>query len=225
MTMYLNFLMTKIRILIVDDHAMVRQGLAMALNLQPDLTIVGEARNGSEGVSLAQSLQPDIILLDLSMPDFDGIEVMRRVRALSPRSRILILSGVHTDARVFATVEAGVDGYIVKDATTSELAAAIRHVAGGDNYFHPLITSALIRHTRAPVAATPAALQDTLTGREVDVLRLMATSATNRAIAQQLHVSEETVRTHVKNILRKLNQPNRTQAVLEGIRRELINLD
>ncbi len=218
--------MSKIRILIVDDHAMVRQGLAMALQLQPDLAIVGEARNGSEGVTLAESLQPDIILLDLNMPDFDGIEVMRRVRALSPRSRVLILSGAHTDARVFATVEAGVDGYIVKDATTAELAEAIRLVVGGDNYFHPLITSALIRHTRNPAAAaSPAALQDTLTSREVDVLQLMATSATNRAIAQQLHVSEETVRTHVKNILRKLNQPNRTQAVLEGIRRELIVLD
>lgn len=218
--------MTKIRILIVDDHAMVRQGLAMALQLQPDLAIVGEARNGSEGVSLAQSLQPDIILLDLSMPDFDGIEVMRRVHVLSPNSRVLILSGAHTDARIHATVEAGVDGYIVKDATTAELAEAIRQVAGGDNYFHPLITSALIRYTRNPVAAiAPAALQDTLTSRELDVLQLMATSATNRAIARQLHVSEETVRTHVKNILRKLNQPNRTHAVLEGIRRELINLD
>ncbi|GAB4426703.1 MAG: response regulator transcription factor [Anaerolineae bacterium] len=217
--------MTKIRILIVDDHAMVRQGLAMALQLQPDLAIVGEARNGGEGVALAESLQPDIILLDLSMPDFDGIEVMRRVRVLSPRTRVLILSGAHTDARVYATVEAGVDGYIVKDATTAELAEAIRQVVAGDNYFHPLITSALIRHTRNPAAASPAALQDTLTSREVDVLQLMATSATNRAIAQQLHVSEETVRTHVKNILRKLNQPNRTQAVLEGIRRELIHLD
>lgn len=216
--------MTSIRILIVDDHAMVRQGLSLALQLQPDLDIVGEARNGSEGVALTQALRPDVVLLDLSMPDFDGIEVTKKVRSLSPRTRVLILSGVHADARVFATVEAGVDGYIVKDATTAELAEAIRHVARGDNYFHPLITSALVRHSRAASAA-PATLQDTLTSRELDVLQLMATSATNRAIAQQLHVSEETIRTHVKNILRKLDQPNRTQAVLEGIRRGLIELE
>ena len=215
--------MSLIRILIVDDHAMVRQGLGLALQLHADLKIVGEARNGSEGVAMVQSLRPDVMLLDLSMPDFDGIEVTRKVRALSPQTKILILSGVHTDARVYTTVEAGVDGYIVKDATTAELVEAIRLVAGGENYFHPFITSALVRFARnsaAPVSPP----QDSLTSRELDVLRLMATSATNRAIARQLHVSEETVRTHVKNILRKFDQPNRTQAVLEGIRRGHITL-
>ncbi len=216
--------MPSIRILIVDDHAMVRQGLSLALQLQPDFEIVGEAKNGREGVALAQSLRPDVILLDLSMPDFSGIEVTRKVRELSPQARVLILSGAHADAQVYATVEAGVDGYIVKDATTTELSSAIRHVAGGDNYFHPLITSALIRHARSASPA-PAAAQTSLTSRELDVLQQMSTSATNKAIAEQLHVSEETVRTHVKNILRKLDQPNRTQAVLEGIRRELITLE
>jgi NarL family two-component system response regulator LiaR len=216
--------MTTIRILIVDDHAMVRQGLSLALQLQADLDIVGEAKNGSEGVTLAQSLRPDVILLDLSMPDFTGIEVTEKVRSVSPGSKVLILSGVHADDKVFATVEAGVDGYIVKDATTAELTEAIRHVAGGGNYFHPLITSALVRYSRNASPA-PAAAQTNLTNREMDVLQLMSTSATNKAIARQLHVSEETVRTHVKNILRKLNQPNRTQAVLDGIRRGLISLD
>jgi DNA-binding NarL/FixJ family response regulator len=211
-----------IRILIVDDHAMVRQGLSLALNLQPDLTIVGEAGSGSDGVILAQKLQPDVILLDLNMPDLDGIEVMQRVRRLSPHSRVLILSGIHADARVFATIEAGVDGYIVKDATTTELIQAIRSVAAGDDYLHPLITRALTRHLHH-VSDQPATLRSRLTARELSVLQLMATSATNRAIAEQLCVSEETVRTHVKNILRKLDQSNRTQAVLEGIRRGLIS--
>lgn len=213
-----------IRILIVDDHAMVRQGLSLALQLQPDFEIVGQAKNGAEGLTLAETLQPDVILLDLKMPDLDGIEVTRKVRSLSPRSRILILSGIHADARVFATVEAGVDGYIVKDATTTELAEAIRRVAAGDAYFHPLITQALL-HSARPGSQSPATLQPALTGRELAVLQLMATSATNRTIAEQLHVSEETVRTHVKNILRKLSQPNRTQAVLEGVRRGLISLE
>lgn len=211
-----------IRILIIDDHAMVRQGLSLALNLQPDLTIIGEAGSGSDGVILAQKLQPDVILLDLNMPDLDGLEVMQRVRRLSPHSHVLILSGIHADARVFATIEAGVDGYIVKDATTTELAQAIRSVAAGDAYLHPLITRALTRHLHN-LPAQPATLRSRLTARELSVLQLMATSATNRTIAEQLSVSEETVRTHVKNILRKLDQPNRTQAVLEGVRRGLIS--
>lgn len=212
-----------IRILLVDDHAMVRQGLSMALNLQPDITVVGEAGSGADGVTLAQKLQPDVLLLDLNMPDMDGIEVTQRVRRVSPRSRVLILSGIHADSRVYATVEAGVDGYIVKDATSAELVWAIRSVAVGDAYFHPLITRALINYSRGPVQ--PAALSTQLTPRELTVLQHMATSATNRAIAEQLGVSEETVRTHVKNILRKLDKTNRTQAVFEGVRRGLIALD
>lgn len=211
-----------IHILIVDDHAMVRQGLSLALNLQSDLAIVGEAGSGGDGVALAQKLQPDVILLDLNMPDLDGLEVMQRVRRLSPQSRVLILSGIHADARVFAAIEAGVDGYIVKDATTTELAQAIRSVAAGDAYLHPLITRALTRHLHN-LPTQPATLRPRLTARELSVLQLMATSATNRTIADQLSVSEETVRTHVKNILRKLDQPNRTQAVLEGVRRRLIS--
>lgn len=212
-----------IRILLVDDHAMVRQGLSMALNLQSDFTVVGEAGSGADGVVLAQKLQPDVLLLDLNMPDMDGIEVMQQVRRLSPPTRVLILSGIHADARVYATVEAGVDGYIVKDATTAELVRAIRSVAAGDAYFHPLVTRALIDYSR--VLAQPAAMRARLTARELAVLQLMATSATNRAIAEQLGVGEETVRTHVKNILRKLDQSNRTQAVFEGVRRGLVSLD
>jgi NarL family two-component system response regulator LiaR len=203
---------------------MVRQGLSMALDLQPDFVVVGEAGNGRDGVALAQRLQPDLVLLDLNMPDLDGIEVMQRVRHLSPKSRVLILSGIHADARVYATVEAGVDGYIVKDATTAELTQAIRSVAAGDAYFHPLITRTLVRYSQG-LSARPAALGPQLTARELSVLQCMATSATNRAIAEQLGISEETVRTHVKNILRKLDQPSRTQAVFEGIRRGLISLE
>jgi len=216
--------MTQIRILIVDDHAMVRQGLSLALQLQPDFEVVGEAKNGTEGVALAQSLNPDVVLLDLNMPDLDGIEVTQQLRQVSPVTKVLILSGIHADARVYATVEAGVDGYIVKDATTNELISAIRLVYQGEAYFHPLITGALVRYTQN-LTSTRATPQPNLTARELSVLQLMATSATNKAIAQQLIISQETVRTHVKNILRKLNQSNRTQAVLEGVRRGLITLD
>lgn len=213
-----------IRILLVDDHAMVRQGLSLTLDLQPDMLVIGQAGSGTEGVALAAELQPDLILLDLNMPDLDGIEVMQRVRRVAPVTRVLVLSGIHADARVYATVEAGVDGYIVKDASTAELVSAIRSVAGGDVYFHPMITRTLTNYMLHRTHA-PAALQTQLTGRELAVLQHMATSATNRAIAEQLHVSEETVRTHVKSILRKLDQPTRTQAVIEGIRQGLVSIE
>lgn len=216
--------MNPIRIVIVDDHTMVRQGLRLALELQDDFNIVGEAENGAAGVRLIQDVQPDVVLLDLNMPELNGIEVTQQVRRLSPPTRILILSGVQADARVFATIEAGVDGYIVKDATTTELAAAIRHIAAGESYFHPQVTQALVRYNRN-LLASPALMQTALTARELAILQSMASSATNRAIAEQLHISEETVRTHVKNILRKLDQPNRTQAVLEGVRQGLISLE
>jgi DNA-binding NarL/FixJ family response regulator len=213
----------RIRILLIDDHAMLRQGLRLALNLQPDMHVVGEAGSGREGVAMVQSLQPDIVLLDLNMPDMDGIEVYEHIRRQAPETKVLVLSGIHADARVYATVEAGVDGYIVKDASTAELVEAIRTVAGGECYYHPLITRAISNYVGG--GEHPAALDARLTPRELDVLQLIATSATNKDIAAQLHVSEETVRTHVKNILRKLNQPTRTQAVFEGIRRGLISID
>jgi DNA-binding NarL/FixJ family response regulator len=214
----------RIRILLVDDHAMLRQGLSLALALQPDLEVVGEAGSGTAGALLAGELQPDVVLLDLNMPDLDGIQVLQRIRRVAPQARVLILSGIHADSRVFATVEAGVDGYIVKDATTGELVSAIRSMAAGDAYFHPNITRTLTNYLQRP-AATPAAAQAHLTARELAVLQLMATSATNRAIAEKLHVSEETVRSHVKNILRKLDQPTRTQAVFEGLRLGLISTE
>ena len=216
--------MNPIRILLVDDHAMVRQGLRLALQLQPGFQIIGEAENGLAAIALAQELRPDLILLDLNMPDMNGIEVTQKVRGLSPDSRVLILSGIQADSRVLATVEAGVDGYIVKDASTAELATAIRHVAAGEPYFHPSVTQALIRYNR-PFGVAPAATSPALTARELAVLQAMATSATNRDIADRLYVSEETIRTHVKHILRKLDQTNRTQAVLEGVRRGLISLE
>ncbi len=213
----------RIRLLLVDDHAMLRQGLRLALDLQPDMQVVGEAGSGREGIDLAARARPDVVLLDLNMPDMDGVEVFRRIRRVAPQAKVLILSGIHADARVYATVEAGVDGYIVKDATTSELVTAIRSVASGGAYFHPMITRAITNYVRGP--AQPAAMDARLTSRELVVLQLIATSATNKAIAEQLHVSEETVRTHVKNILRKLDQPTRTQAVFEGIRRGLISIE
>ncbi len=215
--------MSSIRILIIDDHAMVRQGLRLALQLQSDFEIIGEAKDGFEGLDFVKRLQPDVILLDLNMPKMNGIEMTKKLQDKSGRSRILMLSGVQADARIFEAIEAGVDGYIVKDATTEELTTAIRHIASGDSYFHPIITQALLRFSQAGPASNRS--NRILSTRELSVLQLMATSATNLDIAKQLFISEETVRTHVKNILRKLNKTNRTQAVLDGVRRGLIDLE
>lgn len=209
----------QIQILIVDDHAVVRRGLTMVLVLQPDLAVVGETGTASSGVRMAGALHPDVILLDLTLPDQDGDAAVAGLRAASPESRILILSGVQDTGRIRAAIAAGIDGYVPKEVNPGELARAIRQVAANQSYIHPDILHQL-SCTSQPPAMPPAAL----TPRELEVLQLMATTATNREIAEQLVVGEETIRSHVKSILRKLNKANRTQAVLEGIRCKLIEV-
>lgn len=218
-----------LRILLADDHALVRRGLEMVLRLEPDFDLVGSAANGAEAVSLARECQPDIALLDLKMPRMDGIEATREIKRLSPRTRIILLTGVDAGAEIEQAIKAGVDGYVLKEVEPEQLIHAIRTVADGEAYLHPVVTRRLLSQLRGapartppPTAPPPASLS--LTARELEILQLMATSATNREIAQQLVISEETVRKHTKNILAKLDQPNRTQAVLYALRHGLIQL-
>jgi DNA-binding NarL/FixJ family response regulator len=209
-----------IRILIVDDHAVVRRGLAMVLALQRDFTVVGETGSAQEAVAMAAAFQPDLILLDLALPDREGPTILTDLRRVASRCRILALSGTRDIRLIQAAVQGGVDGYVPKDVTPPELATAIRRVVRHESYIHPDILQLLSRWQviEADVVTPP------LTKRELEVLRLMATMATNREIAEHLVVSEETVRSHVKSILRKLDQPNRTQAVIEAVRRRLIEV-
>ncbi|NUQ36633.1 MAG: response regulator transcription factor [Caldilineales bacterium] len=212
-----------IRILIVDDHAVVRKGLAMVLRLESDFEVVGEAGNGRQALELARTQRPDLVLLDLILPEMDGTMIAQALRQALPGVRILVLSGAELDERLTEMLAAGVDGYVLKEIEPEELKQAIRTVAAGASYLHPAAARRLLDRLKArEQPALPAAAP--LTPREMEVLELMVTEATYRQIADQLMISEETVRSHAKSILRKLNQPNRSQAVLAAMRLGLIDL-
>lgn len=208
-----------IRILIVDDHAVVRKGLAMVLRLEPDLDIVGEAENGQAGLAAAQVLQPDIVLVDLVMPVMDGQEMALTLRKSNPLIKVMMLTGTEVDDRVFDLIAAGIEGYVLKQIEPGELVRAIRAVVHGEAYLHPDVMKRVVG--RIKPQKTPSV---SLTPRELEVLEWMATPNTYKQMALQLSVSEETIRSHAKNILEKMKQPNRAQAVLSAMRMGLIKL-
>lgn len=214
-----------LRVVLADDHDVVRRGLAMVLESEPDFHVVGEARNGQEAIDAAVRLRPDLVLLDVKMPVLDGVQAAKLIKHEAPEVRILMLTGITASPATLAMFQGAADGYILKDASPGELLDAVRTVAAGKPYLQGSIIRRLFgavpletEHTDEPIIATP------LTPREIDILRLMATSHTNREIATQLFVSEETVRTHVKHILRKLAQPDRTQAVIAAVRAGLLDI-
>ncbi len=213
--------MSQIRILIVDDHEVVRAGLALVLRQESDFEIVGEAQNGKEALHKARQLKPDLVLLDWKMPEMDGVVAARTIRQQIPGIRILVLSGAPVEDAVLDNLELGIDGFVHKAISPSSLILAIRVVASGQPYIAPEVTRALLERAHIGEEEDHISLSD----RELDVLRLMSTPGTYRQIGEQLSISEETVRTHAKNILAKLKQPNRTQAVIAGIRANLISLD
>ncbi|MBI4674395.1 MAG: response regulator transcription factor [Chloroflexi bacterium] len=219
-----------LRILLADDHALVRRGLEMVLRLEPDFELVGSVANGADAIRLARECRPDLAVLDLKMPRVDGIAATREIKRISPQTRIILLTGIDAGSEIAHAVEAGADGYVLKEVEPQELIHAIRTIAAGEAYLQPAVTKQLLTQLRgagAPHPAPPhtaAAPPPPLTPREMEILQLMATSATNREIAEQLVISEETVRKHTKNILAKLDQPNRTQAVLYALRQGLIQL-
>ena len=206
-----------IRVLVADDHSVVRQGLRMFLSLDPDFEIVGEAEDGAQAVELARRSQPDVVLMDLLMPVMDGIEATAAIRCASPDTEVIALTSVLEDAAVIDAVRAGAIGYLLKDAQADELCRAIRAAAAGQVQLSPKAAERLVREVRAP--ASPEAL----TEREVEVLRLLAHGRSNKEIAHDLMISEKTVKSHVSNILAKLGVPSRTQAALYAVRVGLVD--
>lgn len=209
-----------IRILIVDDHAVVRKGLAMVLRLEPDLQVVGEAENGRNGLESARNLNPDIVLVDLIMPELDGQEMALALRTSNPQIKIMMLTGTEADDRVYDLLAAGIEGYALKNIEPAELIRGIHAVAHGETYLHPGVMKKVLERMK-PQSAPPVSL----TPREMQVLEWMATPNTYKQIAAQLGVSEETVRTHAKSVLEKLRQPNRAQATLAALKMKLIKLN
>jgi len=212
-----------IRILIADDHAVVREGLRALIDTEPLMELVGEAADGIEAVQRARSLHPDVILLDLVMPRMGGLEAIGQIKQENPDARILVLTSFAEDEKVFSAIKAGALGYLLKDASPPELLRAIREVYRGEPSMQPTIAHKVMRELQR--ASTLPLTEEPLTGREVEVLRLVAQGLANQEIAEKLFVSERTVRAHVRNILGKLHLANRTQAALYAFREGLASLD
>lgn len=205
-----------IRIVIADDHGVVRQGLKMFLSLDEELEVIGEASNGAEALQLAHDLRPDVVLMDLLMPVMDGITAIGRIRAELPDVEVIALTSVLEDASVVGAVRAGAIGYLLKDTQADELRRAIKAAAAGQVQLAPQAAARLLREVRAP--ENP----ETLTERETEVLRLVAEGQANKEIARNLTIGEKTVKTHVSNILAKLGVQSRTQAALYALRIGLV---
>ena len=200
-----------IRILIADDHSVVRQGLRMFLSLDPELEVAGEASDGAEAVRKARDLQPDVVLMDLLMPVMDGITAIGEIRREMPGTEVIALTSVLEDASVVSAVKAGAIGYLLKDTQSDELCRAIKAAAAGQVQLSPQAAARLVREVRAPEGREP------LTDRETDVLRLLARGRANKEIARDLSIGEKTVKTHVSSILSKLDVQSRTQAALYAV--------
>ena len=212
-----------IRVLIADDHAIVRKGIRALLATEPDIEVVGEAQNGKQAISEATKFQPDVILMDLVMPELDGIAAIRHIAANQEQVRILVLTSFATDDKIFPAIKAGALGYLLKDSGPQELVQAIRQVCRGESFLHPLVARKLLDELSQPPAHPPT--PDPLTQREVEVLRLVAQGHSNQEIANELTISDATVRTHVSNILSKLHLASRTQAALYALREGLASLN
>src|SRR5512136_897521 len=200
-----------ITIMIVDDHEMVRRGACSYLEVQPDISIVAQAGSGEEAVRLAQEFIPDVVLMDLVMPGMDGVEATRRVKSVSPRTQIIVLTSFHQDEYIFPALQAGAISYLLKDVKAADLLEAIRRAARGEATLHPRIAARVIKTFRSlePRESTPFTM---LTEREMEVLKLIAKGYPNEKIAEQLVISVGTVKGHVSNILSKLHLVDRTQA-------------
>jgi DNA-binding NarL/FixJ family response regulator len=206
--------MTPIKVLTVDDHPLLREGIAAVLGNQADLAVVGEASNGYEAVERCRALTPDIVLMDLEMPEMSGIEAIVAIRAALPQTRVIVLTAHGSDAHILRALNAGAAGYLLKDGVRKELVDTIRRVHAGHRGISPAVAQRIVEHQA----------DDALTERELDVLMTVAAGNSNKIVAGKLSISEETVKSHVRSILSKLRANDRTHAVTIAVKRGLINL-
>lgn len=218
--------MDKIRILIADDHAVVREGTRQFLEREDDLEVVGEAADGEEAIRLVGSLNPDVAIMDISMPNIDGIEATRQIKAKYPKVAVLILSAYDDDQFVFSLLEAGAAGYLLKSVRGNELVSAIREVSAGESVLHPTIARKVLnRFTSITSETQKRKTQDVLTEREIEVLQLATQGSSNQEIADSLFLSLRTVQSHLNHIFNKLDVSSRTEAVVRALKEGWVTLD
>jgi NarL family two-component system response regulator LiaR len=210
-----------ISVLLVDDHSMVREGVRAFLVTQPDLLVVGEAGSGEEAIKLAEQHVPDVVLMDLIMPSMDGVEATRRVKQVSPRSRVVVLTSYHEDEHIFPALKAGALSYILKDVSAEELASAVRKAAAGEAMLHPRVAARVIKELQGR-REDPLNPFTELSERELEVLKLIADGMSNAEMAAKLVLSEKTIKGHVSNILSKLHLVDRTQAAVYAWREGIV---
>lgn len=218
--------MDTITILLADDHVLVRQGTRELLDHEEDMQVVGEAGDGEEAVRLTSDLHPDVIIMDIAMPKLNGIEATKRIKDIHPDSTVLVLSAYDDDQYVFALLEAGAAGYLLKDVPSHELVEAIRAVHAGESVLHPTIARKVINRFASPARARSGeSMVEELSNREMEVLRLAATGMTNLEIAKELVLSARTVQGHLSNIFSKMSVGSRTEAVIQALRRGWLTLE
>lgn len=213
-----------IRLIIADDHPVVREGLAAILETQPDIDVLAEAVDGAEAVRLAVSLRPDVMLMDLQMPNLDGVEAIKQIKAQVPATEIVVLTTYDSDEHIFRGIEAGARGFLLKGASKNELLGAIRAASRGEALLPPVVAGRLVERFTQMAQRQTGDGEETLTERELEVLRLMAQGARNKEIAHDLSITERTAKAHVSSILGKLAASDRTEAVTIALRKGLIKL-
>ncbi len=209
--------MKRVRILIADDHPVVRTGLEGMLAGQPEFEVVGEATNGQQAVALVDKLRPDVVLMDLRMPEVDGVAATSEIKRLQPAVQVLVLTTFDSDADILRAIEAGATGYLLKDAPREDLFRAIHAAAQGESFLAPAVAARLVGRMRAPA-------EEALSAREIQVLTMISQGASNKEVGRQLHISEATVKTHLLHIFEKLGVSDRTQAVTVALQRGIVRL-